>query len=223
MASFPPPRSERDRAEDRPSASPPRPRYLAFVVMVTLMLGAASWTEGCARLEMYRTHESASETLHGPIRDRDERARLEGLYRQVLDAADETRKRTVPFATATFVLGAAILALGSRGLSRRGGMRHALVQLVAVQAVVVATGFLATSRLRASEEEWDTARRLAVQREAGSPAWMAPLTPIVEAKRRFGGQVWLSFRMLGSLFVLVALTRPRTRDFFEGEGTVSER
>jgi hypothetical protein len=220
MAESPQPNDERERES---LAGRARPRYLGVSLAAALVLGAGCWTEGCARLELYRASESASSRLHAAIRDPEDRARLDALYQRLLEIADGARGRAAPLGAATFVLGAALLAIGSRGLAGRPGARRALVQVVSVQAVVVLASWLSTSDLRHAELEWDHERRAAIQRATSSPAWVERLGPFMQARWQYGAPTWLALRSIASALVIVALTRSRTREFFEAGPPLSER
>ena len=92
-----------------------------------------------------------------------------GLYR--------SEKRAVaPFLVVSpflFVLGAALLALGSRSLSGRVNTRKLLIQLVAAQAFVVGASFFALRDMQRAELDWQrkAAARLAslADRELAGP------------------------------------------------------
>src|SRR5690606_26642947 len=121
-------------------AEPPaRPRYLVVALVTALLFGAGCWTSGCAQLQAYRDGRDLGAEANALIRDDDERAHVEALYERHLEASETARDRGIPLAAATFVLGAALLALGSRALAGRTNARAALVQVVAVQAIVGTT------------------------------------------------------------------------------------
>src|SRR5690349_10299274 len=119
MASEPP--------KGAPATAAPRPRYLVVALVTALIFGAGCWTSGCLQLQVYRGAKDQGATMNAMIRDDQERAEVEALYKKHLDAADDARSRGIPLAAATFVLGAALLALGSRSLAGRTNARAALM------------------------------------------------------------------------------------------------
>lgn len=195
-----------------------RPRWLVFSLVFALLLGASSWSEGCTRLELYRSGPALSAELHAGIQDAAARARAEADYERLLDVLHGSRARTAPLAAATFVLGAALLALASRGLGGRKGARPLLVQVVTVQALVaIGTYFLARD-VRLAEHAWEDARRDAAAIDQDMPApFREKMDRIGTLKREVGAPGWLAFRTLGSALVVIALTRPRTRRLFDDE------
>lgn len=214
-----------------PSIAPPsgsaraqRPRWLVVALVGALVIGAGCWTEGCERVSFYRGEADRRATVVSQeIKDDAARAKVDALYKRYVDVAEDTRKRAVPLAAATFVLGAALLALAARGLAGRSNARSALMQVVAAQALVVlATAFVA-KEMRGAEHEWKIEAMLAVQKDKLAPDQYASLVESAKPLRRFGMPVWLGARTLASALILFALSRQRSRQFFEAAaGTVSE-
>jgi len=198
------------------SAAPPaRPRYLVVALVVALVFGAGCWTEGCARLQFYRGGRDGGPVLNAQIRDDGEREKVEDKYKTFLDVAENARARGVPIYAAYFVLGAALLALAARGLAGRTNARSALVQVVSVQALVVVASWFVMRDLVDAENEWHLARTLAQQREALPPEKFVRVEPTLRDAVKWGGPGWLVIRTLASALIVVALTRQRSRDFFE--------
>lgn len=213
MASVPPP----------PRAAA-RPRYLVVALVAALVFGAGCWTEGCARLQFYRGGQDGGAALNAQIRDDADRSQVEDLYKRFLDVAEHARGRAVPLFAASFVLGAALLALSARGLAGRSSARSALMQVVAAQAILVVATWFVLRDFHESELDWHLARTLAQQREAMPPEDFARVAPAVRDARTYGGPVWLVIRTIASALILVALTRPRSREFFEAAaGAAPER
>ena len=204
MATVPPP----------PTAAA-RPRYLVVALVVALVFGAGCWTEGCARLQFYRGLTDGGAVLNAQIRDDEDRAGVEALYKRFLDVAESARGRGVPLAAATFVLGAALLALAGRGLAGRTNARSAIVQVVTAQAIAMVVSFFLLRDVTDAELDWHLARTLAQQREAMPPEEVARIAPVLRDARHYGGPAWLALRTFASALVLVALTRQRSRAFFD--------
>lgn len=240
MPSVPPPPSD-NAPENRESSasgggaststppSPPsrvkgkRPRYLAVALVGALVFGAGCWTEGCSRLEFYRGGHDQAQALNASIKSDTDRARSEALYHRFTEVADEARRRALPLAAATFVLGAALLALAARGLAGKTNTRSALIQVVTAQAAVVVVGYFLTQDVRNAELDWEVERTLIHQRETLPPDQYEQVVPMMHGMRRVGVPGWLVFRTLASALIVFALTRPRSREFFEAAGkTVPE-
>jgi len=118
-------------------------------------------------------------------------------------------------AAATFVLGAALLALAGRGLAGRTNARSAIVQVVTAQAIAMVVSFFLLRDVTDAELDWHLARTLAQQREAMPPEEVARIAPVLRDARHYGGPAWLALRTFASALVLVALTRQRSRAFFD--------
>lgn len=211
-----------------PSSEPARgkrPRWLVMALIGALVIGAGCWTEGCGRLSFYR-----GETERHTVRDTQEikddasRARVEARYRRFVEVADDTRKRAVPFAAGIFVLGAALLALSARGLMGRPSARSALVQVLAAQAIAVGAEHWVLRDMLRAETDWHIEHMLAKQKEQRPPEQYPSSVQAADIYRRYWPPAWLAFRTLASGLIVFALTRQRSREFFQAaEDPVSER
>ena len=212
---------------DRASASPgplKKPRYLLVALIMALVFGAGCWTEGCGRLAFYRGERDQAQALNASIKSDVDRTRAEALYHRFTEVADEARARAIPIAAATFVLGAALLALAARGLAGKTNTRSPLVQVVIVQAVVVAFSYFMTRDVRNAELDWEIERTLISQHETLPPDQYEQVVPMMHSMRVVGVPGWLIVRTLASALIVFALTRRRSREFFEAAGnSVSER
>jgi hypothetical protein len=221
MSSSPP--HSADRAT--PGSTARRPRYLVVALIGALVFGVGCWTEGCGRLTFYhRGDPDHGAILNDGIKDDADRAHADELYRHFVDVSESSRGRSVPLSAATFVLGAALLALAARGLAGKSNTRSALIQVVAAQAtVVVATYFLARD-VRNAELDWQLESSLLKQRPSMPADQYREVVPTVRALRRWVPPIWLVFRTVASGLIVIALTRARSREFFEAAaGTISER
>jgi hypothetical protein len=198
-----------------PQTAAARPRYLVVALIAALVFGAGCWTEGCARLQLYRGGQDGAAALNEQIRDDADRAEVEALYKRFIDVADGARGRGVPLAAATFVLGAALLAFAARGLAGRTNARSALIQVVSAQAILVVATWFVMRDVSEAELDWHLARTLAQQREALPPDELAKVAPVVRDARHYGGPAWLVIRTVASALIVVALTRRRSRAFFD--------
>ncbi len=193
-----------------------RPKYLVVALVVALLFGAGCWMDGCNAIALYKGgHLNPSHASQG-IDGEADRAQVEQLFTRFVDLANTHRSRGIPIGAATLVLGAALLAVGTRALAGRTAARSLLIQLVLVQAAVVAAGFFLNGDIRAAELDWYTARTLALARQDGSDAIkLAQLETLMAGTRRYGVPAWIAIRSVASLLVAFALTRPPARRFFD--------
>ena len=220
----PPARSSPPAPPGSSNVRPKRPRYLVVALIGAMLFGAGCWTEGCSTLTFYRGERDQSQALHAQIKSDVDRARAEALYRHFTDVADDSKSRSFPLAAATFVLGAALLAFAARGLAGKTNSRNALVQVVTAQAAVVALTYFLAKDVRNAELDWQFETQLIHQHERLPPDQYEQLVPMMDRMRHVVAPGWLVFRTLASALIVFALTRPRSREFFEAAGNaVSER
>jgi len=222
MPSSPPPSSSSSPDRDASGSvtpRPKRPRYLVVALVLALVFGAGCWTEGCARLAFYRGAADNAHVLNASIKDEEARARADALYRRFTEVADAARARAVPMAAAMWVLGFALLALASRGLAGKANTRSALVQVVVAQALLVVLSHFVTRDVRDAELDWDVERRLSHDKETLPKERYDQIVPLTHAMRRVVDPSWLVVRTIASALIVVALTRPRSRAFFDAAGT----
>lgn len=223
--SAPPPRnSPPPRRPGRPAAEPgQRPRYLLVALIVAFVFGVGCWMEGCARLGFYRGEREQYVAQTEAVPDDADRGRSEQLYQRFIEASDVTRGRGVPLAAATFVLGAALLALAARGLAGKANTRAALMQVIAAQAIVVAATFFATRDMRRAEDDWQYQTALFQRRDKIPQDQYVDVTTTLNILKRWAPPGWLALRSLASVLIILALSRPRSREFFDAARPVSER
>jgi len=206
------------------AADAKRPRYLVVALVTALAFGFGCWTDGCARLTFYRGDKDFGAAHNSMIKDDGDRSKADALYRKFVEIADATRKRVIPMASASFVLGAALLAIAARGLAGRSNARSALMQVVAAQAAVVVASHFVTAEYREAERDWQMDRELLVRKEKMRPDEYAQLVPMMSDMRRYVFPGWLVIRTIASGLIVIALSRPRSREFFEAAaGQAAER
>jgi hypothetical protein len=184
-------------------------------LVAALVLGAGCWTEGCSKLALYRGEPDRHAELTDQIHDEQDRARAEALYQRFVDASDAQRGRAVPMAAATFVLGAALLTLAARGLAGRSNTRSLLMQVVTAQAMLVVATYFVTRPMVEAEADWQYETAMILQRERRPPDQYAQAEPMLRAMRRWVPPGWLAVRTAVSALIVIALSRPRAREFFE--------
>jgi hypothetical protein len=226
MPSDPPPAPQPEGESPSAARGAPakRPRYLVLALAIALLFGAGCWTEGCSRLAFYRGEHDQSEAMNAAIKSDVDRTRAEALYHRFTEVADQGRGRAIPMAAATFVLGAALLALAARGLAGKTNARTVLMQLVAAQAAIVAVSYFVVRDVRDAELDWEFERTLIHQRETMPPDQYERVIPMMKSMRQVGVPGWLIARSLASGLIILALSQKRARAFFEAAGaTLPER
>ena len=214
--------------EGSTQAPPPArktPRYLLLALLMTLVFGAMGWADGCEKLAFYRGDAdlASQQARSWGVQNEADRVRADALYQHYTELADAAHGRTVPLAAATFVLGAAILALAARALAGSANARGPLVQLLTAQAIVAVLVFVLTKNVWHAEWSlfWEHAR--ISQRETLPPGLSATIAPAINMLDAIAAPALFVGRMMLSALVIVALTRQRSREFFEAAGsTVSE-
>lgn len=207
------------RGSKRPASEnaerPRRPRYLVVALSFAMAIGAGCWTEGCDKLGFYRGEADPRQAINAQIADAEDRARADALYTRFTEIADHAHDRAVPMSAAMFVLGVALLTLAARGLAGRTNTRSALVQVVVAQALVVGANYFVMRDVRSAELDWQIDGTLTQQRHALPPEKFAQTADALESARRWGPPSWLVMRTIMSGLIVFALTRPRSRAFFE--------
>jgi len=218
-----PEKAERASVRGEKAEKAKRPRYLVVALVTALIFGAGCWTEGCDRLTFYQAKQDNSSAMHAGIKGNADRERAEALYHRFTEVAYATRGRVIPMSAALFVIGAALLALASRGLAGKHNTRGVLMQVVVVQAALVVASHFLTRERREAELDWGVERTLIELRETAPPDQYAAQVQVIHAVRRFGIPGWLAVRTLASALIVLALTRPRAREFFDAaEGAVPQ-
>lgn len=218
MPSIPPPAGDSSAPPKIEASRPRRPKYLVAALVMALLFGAGCWTEGCGTLAFYRGDTDVMAERNERIRDDQDRARVEALYQRYLDVANAGRGRQIPFAAGIFVLGAALLALGARGLAGKSNTRSALMQVVAAQAIVVGASFFANKEIRWAQDDWRFEQVIVEQHEKLPPDQFELALPKFRAMRRWMPPAWLTIRTFASVLIIIALSRQRSREFFEAAG-----
>jgi hypothetical protein len=207
-SSAPPPASS--------GAARKRPWYLVAALVGAWILGATAMNKGCAEIAYYKATDHAelvqaeAETF-GPEADHTAVVQAIERYCGVKDGA---RSRVFPLAVSAFLLGAAMWSLAAGAMANRDGARSALVQVIAVHALVLVLAFAITPDVRAAEAE-------RISKHAALTAPMPRAGPLRVLQRTVIEHSSVipvleqSLRLICYALVLVALTRRRTREFFE--------
>jgi hypothetical protein len=199
-----------------------RPFYLVLALVGALALGTIGSCNGWAGWMRYQ--ESVDVTLVGQgISDPADRAAVESRAEAYVRTLDAAKSRGWPVAVATLLLGSAVVLFAMRGLGGSPGARAALVQVVVAQAgLSIASSWLlrdvaaAFTRLREAADVAD------VHEHYPRGAATDDLLRMKLAMDRAEDPIRLVLSTIGSVLVVVALTRRRARDFFDAAGPAVE-
>ncbi len=197
-----PPSSRPPRASRPPGAK--RPWYLIVALIGSWLFGAAILVNGCETLAFYKSDTVDGNAAAEQLADDAQREQVASRIEHYFTVMDGARRRVLPLSIAALLLGAAMVALSARAMSGRPGARSGLVQVTVVQAALAVLTYALTPDVRRAEFEVNAAL---------SYGWLG----------RYAPPVILAMRSFASALVVVALTRPRSRAFFDAApGSVSE-
>lgn len=210
------------------SAERKRPWYLVLALLGALALGTTGACSGWGTVMLYREPEPArllvNPSLPG-VTDPADRAAIESRVAADVRTLDAAKPRGWPVAVGTLLLGTAVLFFAMRALGGSRGARAALVQLVVAQAGLSVLGYWLT------RDVLDADVRLTEAIQAAGFHEKVPDRPQADEMSRTAATILrvaspiaLALRSLGSILVVVALTRRRARDFFDASAAaVQER
>jgi hypothetical protein len=213
-----------------PSAPPPplrlssgvpkkRPWYLVLALVFAWIFGASAMTEGCNDISIYKIDRSELvSTWLERARDVDQDAvsKVAARYFEVLDAAKE---RVFPLGIAWLLLGAAMWGLAAGAMAGRGGARAGLVQVVLVHGALIVLAYTITGDVRRATV--DAKMSLAALEPAPTVGEREALR-IASEHRATIPLVMMVLHLVGYGLVLLSLTRPRAREFYEANAAARE-
>ena len=185
-----------------------RPWYLVLALLAALAFGANGARSGWDSIVLYRNPVDASLAGQG-ISAEAERAAVVASVEAYVRTLDAAKSRGWPLAVASLLLGASTLFFAMRALGGSGGARAALVQLVLAQAGVNAAHHWLMRDVDDAEWRWVEASRAAHGHEH-----------VPDDVMRGAASMAFVFHALGSALVVVALTRRRSREFFDSAPAV---
>jgi hypothetical protein len=205
------------------SSPPParRPWYLIAALIGALLLGAGGWLDGCSTITFYR---EPVDTSFEKMEDKVAREQAKKAAEKYVAAVDAARPHAFPLGAATFVLGAAVVALVVRAFAGQSGARGALVQVLSVQALLAVIAYLLTRDIRDAQLTFFTemSRLTPPPRGDALHANHALDAITVPAIWRVVMPAFLVLRSGFAALLVFALTRPRAVASFEAPA-VSER
>jgi len=200
------------------AATRKRPFYLVLALLGALALGASGACSGWATVILYR--EPLDPTLAGEgVQDEADRLAVVARFEAYLHALDAARPRGWPLGIAALILGSAIVVFATRALGGAAGARAALVQLVVAQAGTNALAYALLPDVLDAELHLREATQAAKYHER-YPDRTRPddVTRATAGMLRAMNPLGLALGSLGSALVVIALTRRRSREFFDGSG-----
>jgi len=196
------------------SDTPRRPWYVIAALIGALLLGASGWLSGCNTITFYR---EPVDTSFEKLEDKVAREQAKKAADRYIVALDSARPRAFPLGAATFVLGAAIVALVVRAFAGQSGARSALVQVLSVQAGLAVLTYLITKDVREADIVY-----LTEMSKLAPPGRAPPNVAPLETAARVLLPALVMLRSAFSGLLVFALTRPRAVASFEA-AAVSER
>jgi len=218
------PRQAGEPGEPRPSSNAPssleqrkRPWYLILALVFAWVFGASAASEGCATVNLYKSDPSELALEQAKEVDREAVDKITQRYVSVLEGA---KTRMFPLAIASLLLGSVMWGLAAGAMAGRNGARSALLQVMAVHALVLVLAFAITPDVRAATVE----ARVGLLGLVPEPKTSAER----DAQKWVRAHLWAvpaaftAVQLIGYGLVLLALTRRRTREFFEASPPRSE-
>jgi hypothetical protein len=202
------------------SIRPPgkKPWYLVLALFFALVAGSSSACEGYNVVAFYHgdTVDPAESPLVEEGRTPGDRALLQERLSDKFAAMSKARGRLFPLGVAALLVGIAMVLVALRAMAGRTGAHKLLVQLVVVEAALRIGTYALESDVRAYDRALGAAMFDVKLRQSVPEDEAARLAPFGAATLRVFEPIHLVLGTLGSALVVFALTRRRSRAFFEG-------
>jgi hypothetical protein len=202
------------------SARPPgkKPWYLVLALFFALAAGTSSACEGYNVVAFF--HADAVDPADSSIVEEGQtpgdRAILQQRLSDEVATLGKARGRVFPLGVAALLVGIAMVVVAMRSMAGQTGAHKLLVQLVVFEAALRIGTYALESDVRACDRALNAARFDVRLRQRVPEDEAAKLGPIGEAALTIYEPVHLGLGTLGSALVVLALTRRRSRAFFEG-------
>lgn len=197
-----------------------RPWYLVVALVLVSLAGVTAAADGCAIVGYYRGALPMEAPLADGISTADAQL-IQEATEHLKSTLDQDRHVVFPMAIGGLVLGMAMFAFAAAAMAGRDGARRAVTQLVAVRAVVLTVEFMTTRHVREADEELRRARTVADVRSAHSQQADYVIAQQDAWQKRWGRTLAVgavTIKILAFGLVVLALTRQRTRAFYEAAG-----
>jgi hypothetical protein len=191
-----------------------RPWYLVLALLGAMALGTAGAFQGWGTFISY--HDPIDPTVVGAgIADEADRVAVITRFEAYLQVLDAAKSRAWPLGVATLILGTAIFVFAMRALGGSGTARAVLVQLVVAQAGINAVSYWLLRDVFEAELRMREAEDAAAAHDNVPERDQADVQRAAAKMRRAGYPIALALDTLGSALIVTALTRRRTRAFFD--------
>jgi hypothetical protein len=193
-----------------------RPWYLFAALVAGWLYGWRSMSEGYETVMWYRGERIDFTSIADTVTDSTAREAILAAAAHLADVMDAARARAMPLGIAAILLGGAMLLFAARSMAGREGSRSALVQVLGVHAAVVVTGLALTAPVaRAQFEVWNRISDARIKVLLGITQPQPESQKMAEAFARVSPGVDAFMEIAFSGLIILALTRPRSRAFFE--------
>jgi hypothetical protein len=192
-----------------------RPWYLVLALVGAFTLGSTGACGGWGLVTLYR--EPIDPSIVGQkISDEADRTAVISRFESFLQTLDAAKARGWPLAVASLVLGGAILVIAVRMLGGRGSGRRVLVQLIIAQAGTSALSYWLMRDVFEADLRFAEANQSAGDHEKVADRSRADEMARSESHLlRAARPVDFALRTLASVFIVIALTRRRSRDVLD--------
>ncbi len=205
-----------------PVAERKRPWYLVLALLGALALGTTGACSGWTTVALYREPIDPSLASEG-IPDEADRVAIVARVQAYLQALDAAKRRGWPIGVATMLLGGAVFVFAMRALGGHAGARTVLIQLVVAQAGINAAQFwLMRDVFEADLHLFEAKQAAQIHERVPERTRADDMARAASAMLRAANPIVFALRSLTSALVVVALTRRRSREFFNGAGEAVE-
>ena len=193
-----------------------RPWYLILGLIAAIVFGLAGAQGGWGTATLYHEPINSSVAMQGIANEAD-RAAVVARIEAYLAALDAARSRGWPIAVATLLLGVATLFFAMRALGGSSSARAALVQLLVAQAGLSTVSHALLRDVNEAEMGVLEAKKIAdIHEEPGLDKHRAEeMIRTTHAVVRVAAPIVLAMQLLASALIVLALTRRRSREFFD--------
>lgn len=194
-----------------------RPWYLVASLLAALAFGVGGGCEGYGDVAFFRGARMDIGPLLAVGNDAD-RVSVTETFDQWTTVLDAAKARAFPIGVAGMLVGVTIMIFAMRAMAGRTGARNALVQLVIAQVGVGIISFAMLRDARDAQHEFYAATVRAQAHEVATPESAAETDIVARyyiAAHKFVPPLLLALQAISSALIILALTRPRSREFFE--------
>ena len=190
-----------------------RPWYLVIALIGAWVFGASGMTDGCSTIAFFKSDRIDASSVVSSISDDQNRAAAEGITEEYFASVEAAKTRVYPLGIAALLLGAVMWAFAAGAMAGRPGARKALLQVLCAQTALVAVSYLLTADVRAAALAAE-AKLHALDAPPKDPLGLAHAFGFLREGLRSPGTI-VGLRVLANGLIILALTRARTRAFFE--------